>query len=62
MKGVVLTSFLIDFIKLLENIPQDNLITLIPSPAPLRASLSSKTPGIDLEDRWSLDKLPNVGS
>ena len=32
------------------------------SPAPSRTSLSSKTPGSDLEDRWSLDKLPDVGS
>ena len=41
---------------------RDILSTLAPSPAPSGTSLPSKTPGRDLEDRWSLDKLPYVGS
>ena len=36
--------------------------SLTPSTAKSRTFLSSKTPGRDLEDRWSLDELPFVGS
>ena len=39
----------------------DSLSTLTPSPAPSRTSLSSKTPGRDLDDRWSHGEVPDVG-
>ena len=48
--------------KLSVNLPWDILVTLTPSLASSRTSLSSKTPGRDLEDLWSLYKLPDVGS
>ena len=48
--------------KLLGKLPRDITSTQMPSPAPSRTSLSSKTPGRDFEDRWSLDKLPVVRS
>ena len=48
--------------KLSVKLPWDILGTLTPSLASSITSLSSKTPGRDLEDRWSLDKLPDVGS
>ena len=40
----------------------DIMSTLTSSQPPSRTSMSSKTPGRDLEDRWSLDKVPDVGS
>ena len=46
--------------KVSAKLPWDILNTLTPSPASPRTSLSSKTPWKDLEDRWSLDKLPDV--
>ena len=46
--------------KLSVKLPWDILSTLTPSPDLPRTSLSSKTPGKDLEDRLSLDKLPDV--
>ena len=48
--------------KLSVKLSWDIMITLTPSPAPSRISLSSKTPGRDLEDWWSLDEVPDVGS
>ena len=48
--------------KLTVKLLMDIMSSLIPSPTPSRTSLSSKTQGRDLEDRWSLDKLPDVGS
>ena len=48
--------------KLLVKLPRDILRILTPSLAPSRTSLSSKTPGRDIEDMQSLDKLPDVGS
>ena len=45
-----------------EKHSRDIVSILIPSPAPSRTSLSSKTSGRDLEDRWSLDEVPDVGS
>ena len=50
----VLTRFL--------NLPKGILSTVTPSSALSRTSLSSKTPVRDLEDRWSLDEVPDVGS
>ena len=35
---------------------------LTPSPGPSGMSVSSKTPGRDLEDRWRLDMVPDVRS
>ena len=46
--------------KLLGELPMDIMIILTPSPS--RTSMSSKTPGRDLEDRWSLDEVPDIGS
>ena len=48
--------------KLLEKLPRDIMSILAPSPAPSRIFSSSKTPDRDLEDRWSLDEVPDVGS
>ena len=48
--------------KLSVNVQSDIMITLTPSPNPSTTSMSFKTPGGDLEDRWSLDKLPDVES
>ena len=46
--------------KLSVKLPKDILDTLTPSLASSITSLSSKTPERDLEDRWSLDKLPYI--
>ena len=48
--------------KLSVKLPRDNLCTLTQSPTTSRTSLSSKTPGGNLENRWSFDYFPNVGS
>ena len=34
---------------------------LIPTSGPSGSSMSSKTPGRDLEERWSLDRAPDIG-
>ena len=41
---------------------RDIFTTFTPSPAQSGKSLPTKTPGRDLRDRWSPDKLPDVGS
>ena len=51
-----------DVMKLSEKLPRDIMTILIPFPAPSRTSLSFKTSGRDLEDRWCLDEVPDVGS
>ena len=43
-------------------LPREIMITLTPSTAPSRTSKSSKTPGRDFEDMWSLDEVAEVGS
>ena len=48
--------------KLSVKLPWDILSTQTPPPSPSRTSLSSKTTGRDLDDRWSLDELHDVGS
>ena len=48
--------------KLLVDLPMDALYHLTPSPALPGALMSSKSPGSELEDRWSLDKVPDVES
>ena len=48
--------------KLPRKLPRDITSTLTLSPVASRTSMSSKTPGRDLEDRWSLDEVPDVGS
>ena len=48
--------------KLSVKLPMDIMSTLTSSPVPSRTSMSSKTPGRDLEDRWSLDEVPDVRS
>ena len=48
--------------KLSVELLMDIMSTLTISPVPSRTSMSSKTPGRDLEDRWSLDEVPTVGS
>ena len=45
-------------VKLPVGVP--NILT--PTPPRSGTSMSSKTPGRDLEDRLSLDKVPEVGS
>ena len=49
-------------IKLSVKLLMDIMSTLTPSPAPSRTTTSSKTQGRDLEDRKSLDEVPDVGS
>ena len=41
--------------KLSVKLPRNIMSTLTPSPDPSGTFLSSKTPGRDLEDRWSLE-------
>ena len=41
---------------------QDAPIGLTPSQGPSGTSMSTKTPGRDFEDRWSLDMDPDVRS
>ena len=48
--------------KLSVKLPWGILSTLTPSPAPSRTSLSSMTPGKDLEEILSLDEVPDVRS
>ena len=48
------------FIKLSVKLLMDTMSTL--TLAPPRTSTSFKTPGRDLEDRWSLDEVTDVGS
>ena len=48
--------------KLSVKLLMDIMSTLTQSPAPPRTSMSSKSPGEGLEDRWSLDKMPDVES
>ena len=48
--------------KVSVKLSRDIFTTLTPSPALSGKSLPSKTPGRDLRDRWSPDKLPDVGS
>ena len=48
--------------KLSVKLPRDILTSLTLSLAPSKTFLSFKTPGRDLDDRWSLDMLPDVGS
>ena len=48
--------------RLSRKLPRVIMDTLTPSPNPSRTSMSYKTPGRDLEDRWSLDEVPDVGS
>ena len=48
--------------KLSVKLPIDGMSVLTKSPAPSRTFMPSKTSGRDLEDMWSLDELPEVGS
>ena len=48
--------------KLSGKVPMGILDPPTPTPAPSGTSMSSKTPGRDIDDRCSLDKLPYVGS
>ena len=47
--------------KLLVKLLMDIMSALTPSPAPSRITRSSKTPGGDLDDAWSLDEVLDVG-
>ena len=65
MIGRDLVRFLmldLDLMKLSGKPMMDNMSTLTQSPAPSRTSMSSKTSGRDLEDRWRLDVVPDLGS
>ena len=48
--------------KLSQKLQMDVSSYLAPSPGPSGMSMSSKTPGRDLEDRGSLDMVPDVRS
>ena len=48
--------------KLSQEVQMDSPLPLTPSWGPLGTSMSSKTPGSDLEDRWSLDTVSDYGS
>ena len=48
--------------KLSQEVQMDSPFPLTPSPGPSGTSMSSKTPGSDLEDRWSLDTVSDYGS
>ena len=48
--------------KLLQKLPKDAPSYLTLSPGSSGTSLSSKTPGSDLEDRKSLDTVSDYGS
>ena len=48
--------------KLSVMLPRDIMSTLTPSPAPSGTSMSSTTPGRDLEDRVILDEVLDIGS
>ena len=48
--------------KLSEKVQMVSLFAMTPSPGPSGTSMSSKTPGSDLEDRRSLDTVSDYGS
>ena len=48
--------------KLTDKLLRDDPCHLTPLPGSSGTSMSSKTPGRDLEDRWSLDRVSDVGS
>ena len=48
--------------KLSENVQTVSPFAMTPSPGPSGTSMSSKTPGIDLKDRRSLDTVSDYGS
>ena len=48
--------------KLLEKLLKDDSYHLTPPPGSSGTSMSSKTPGRDLEDMGILDRVPDVGS
>ena len=48
--------------KLSQKLLNDDPYHMTPPPCSSRTSTSSKTPGRDLEDRWSLDRVCDVGS
>ena len=59
--GGVFTRFLmLDLDETFSKASNGYYDTLMTSPDPFRTSISSKTLGRDLEDRWSLDKIPDV--
>ena len=48
--------------KVSVKLSRDILSNLTPSPTLSGTYLPSEAPGRDLEDRWTLDKLPDDGS
>ena len=48
--------------KLSDKLLKDDPYHLTPPPGSSGTYMSSKTPGIDLEDRWNLDRLSDVES
>ena len=61
--GGVLTWFLMsDLDETFTETSDGGSFHLTPSPGPSGMSMSSKTPGKDLEDRWSLDMVPDFRS
>ena len=45
--------------KLSQKLQMEVFSSLTPSPGPSVMSMSSKTPGIDLDDKWSLGMVPD---
>ena len=49
-----------DLDELSQKLLKDTLTHMIPYTSSSRISMSSKPPVIDLDDRWSLDIVPDV--
>ena len=48
--------------KISQKLPNNAPTFMTPSPGSSGTSMSSKIPARDLEDRWSLDRVPDVRS
>jgi len=48
--------------KLSQKLLKYDTYHLKPTPGSSGTAMSLKTPGRDFEDRWSLDRVPDVGS
>ena len=57
-----LASWCLIFMKISQKLPKNATSYLTPSPGSSGTSMSSKAPGRDLEEMWSLDWLPDVHS
>ena len=57
--GVLMRFQMLDIEETSVKLP---MVTLTPSATQSRTTVSFTTSGRDLEDRWSLNKLPDIGS